>query len=86
MSPRSLGELLEQLESSGRLSRVAVEVAADGEIAELTRRVAQGHDRALLFEKVAARPYPLVTNLLGSPQRICAALGCGSKSRSTPSR
>lgn len=73
----SLADFLEDLEQQGQLARVEAEVDPAGEIAEITRRVAQRGGPALLFERVAGCSVPVVTNLLGSPVRLAKALGVG---------
>jgi 4-hydroxy-3-polyprenylbenzoate decarboxylase len=73
-----LVEFLEGLDQSGDLSRVEVEVDADLEIAEVTRRVASSHGPAVLFGHVKDRALPVVTNLLGTEKRICHALGAAT--------
>lgn len=77
MSYRSLAEFLEALSESGELSRVEATVNADLEAAEITRRVAAAGGQSVLLAALAGRDMPVVTNLLGSPQRICRALGVG---------
>jgi len=72
---RSLGEFLKELESRGDLVRVTRPVSRDLEITEVTQRVLRADGPALLFENVPGASMPVVTNLLGSPRRIAAALG-----------
>ena len=75
---RSLGDFLTALEASGDLVRVRRPVARDLEITEVTQRVLRADGPALLFENVPGATMPVVTNLLGSPRRIAAALGAES--------
>ncbi|MGA7475834.1 MAG: menaquinone biosynthesis decarboxylase [Thermoplasmata archaeon] len=75
MTFRSLGEFLSALESRGDLVRVTRPVSRDLEITEVTQRVLRADGPALLFENVPGASMPVVTNLLGSPRRIAAALG-----------
>ena len=75
---RSLGEFLTALESRGDLVRVTRPVSRDLEITEVTQRVLRADGPALLFENVPGASMPVVTNLLGSPRRIAAALGAES--------
>jgi 4-hydroxy-3-polyprenylbenzoate decarboxylase len=72
---RSLGEFLTALESRGDLVRVTRPLSRDLEITEVTQRVLRADGPALLFENVPGASMPVVTNLLGSPRRIAAALG-----------
>jgi 4-hydroxy-3-polyprenylbenzoate decarboxylase len=72
---RSLGEFLSALESRGDLVRVTRPVSRDLEVTEVTQRVLRADGPALLFENVPGASMPVVTNLLGSPRRIAAALG-----------
>jgi len=74
----SLGEFLSALESRGDLVRVKRPVSRDLEITEVTQRVLRSDGPALLFENVPGASMPVVTNLLGSPRRIAAALGAES--------
>jgi 4-hydroxy-3-polyprenylbenzoate decarboxylase len=71
----SLAEFVEGLAAAGELSRVLIEVDAELEIAEITRRVVQARGPALLFNRVQGRLAAVVTNLLGTPERACRALG-----------
>jgi 4-hydroxy-3-polyprenylbenzoate decarboxylase len=75
---QSLGEFLSALESRGDLVRVTRPVSRDLEITEVTQRVLRADGPALLFENVPGASMPVVTNLLGSPRRIAAALGAKS--------
>ena len=72
---RSLGEFLTELETRGDLVRVTRPVSRDLEVTEVTQRVLRADGPALLFENVPGATMPVVTNLLGSPRRIAAALG-----------
>jgi 4-hydroxy-3-polyprenylbenzoate decarboxylase len=71
---RPLAEFLEQLDEGGELARISVEVDPVLEISEITSRVAHSGGPALLFENVRGCHLPVLTNLLGSPQRVCRAL------------
>jgi 4-hydroxy-3-polyprenylbenzoate decarboxylase len=75
---QSLGEFLSALEARGDLVRVTRPVSRDLEITEVTQRVLRADGPALLFENVPGATMPVVTNLLGSPRRIAAALGADS--------
>ena len=75
MAYSSLGEFLSELDHRGDLLRVTRPVSRDLEITEVTQRVLRADGPALLFENVPGASMPVVTNLLGSPRRIAAALG-----------
>jgi len=75
---RSLGDFLSVLESRGDLVRVTRPVSRDLEVTEVTQRVLRADGPALLFENVPGSSMPVVTNLLGSPRRIAAALEADS--------
>jgi 4-hydroxy-3-polyprenylbenzoate decarboxylase len=78
MSLTCLDEFLVQLESVGDLLRIETEVDPVLEIAEITRRVCRGGGAAIRFERVRGHETPVVTNLLGTPERLAAALEIGS--------
>lgn len=78
MTFRSLGEFLEQLAAAGELVRVSAPVDAALELAEITDRVGKSVGPALLFDQVIGQRFPVVTHLLGSPARLCQALGLTS--------
>jgi len=77
MAYRNLNEFISELEQSGDLVRVAVEVDPELEITEIANRVmkSEGGGKALLFEKVKGSKLPLLINALGSKERMCRALG-----------
>jgi len=70
-----LPDLLEELEQARELVRVEAEVDPVLEVAEVTDRAAEAG--ALLFGSVRGHDLPVLTNLLGQPERICRALGAG---------
>ena len=76
---KSLRDYIERLESAGELVRIGTPVSTDGEIAEITDRFskAEGGGKALLFENTASG-FPVLTNMMGSEQRIALALGVES--------
>ncbi|MDE6778194.1 MAG: menaquinone biosynthesis decarboxylase [Alistipes sp.] len=71
-----LRAFLERLEREGELVRVAAQVSAEEEIAEITDRMSKsaGGGKALLFENTGTE-FPVVTNMFGSPRRMALALG-----------
>ena len=64
-----------ELERTGQLRRVTVEVDPCLEISEIAQRVVREEGPALLFERVRGASFPLVMNLFGSMRRIELALG-----------
>ncbi len=57
------------------LVEVAAPVDARLEIAEIHRRVIAAGGPALLFTRVEGSPYPVVTNLFGTAERVALAFG-----------
>ncbi|MFG1529997.1 MAG: menaquinone biosynthesis decarboxylase [Thermoplasmata archaeon] len=72
---RSLGEFLDALDARGDLIRVRTPISRDLEIAEVTQRVIAARGPALLFEQVKGATMPVVTNLLGTADRIAFGIG-----------
>ena len=72
-----LTDFLADLEKRRLLARVAEPVSPDLEIAAVTDRACKspGGGPALLFEKPAGHDIPVVSNLYGSMERMCLALG-----------
>ena len=64
-----------ELERTGQLRRVTVEVDPRLEVSEIVQRVVREEGPALLFERVRGAAFPLVMNLFGSRRRIELALG-----------
>ena len=64
-----LPEFLALLEREGELKRVSVEVDPRFEITEIATRVVKAGGPALLFERLAGSPYPLVIKLFGTDRR-----------------
>ncbi len=77
MASSHLLQYISQLESIGDLSRISVHVDPILEIAAITNRVCKGSGggAALLFEHPAGSHFQVATNLFGSPERVCRALG-----------
>ncbi len=74
-APSDLRVFLAELERAGDLVRVAAEVDADLELAEVHRRVIAAGGPALLFERVRGRSFRVATNLFGSRSRVELAFG-----------
>lgn len=76
MSPlHNLREHLELLRRAGQLAEVAAPVDPCEELAEIHRRVIAAGGPALLFTNVIGSPYPVVTNLFGTAERVDMAFG-----------
>ncbi|TCS84139.1 menaquinone biosynthesis decarboxylase [Tepidibacillus fermentans] len=76
MAYRDLREYIQDLERNGLLKRIRTEVDPELEIAEITDRVSKmpGGGPALLFENVKGYDIPVLTNAMGSYDRIKLAL------------
>ncbi|MGD1075315.1 MAG: menaquinone biosynthesis decarboxylase, partial [Thermodesulfovibrionales bacterium] len=76
MAYKDLRAFVAVLEKRGLLQRVAAEVDPLLEIAEITDRMCKSPKggKALFFEKIKGSPYPVVTNLFGSFERMALAL------------
>src|SRR5947207_197420 len=72
-----LNDFLADLDKRRLLARISEPVSPDLEIAAVTDRACKspGGGPALLFEKPAGFDMPTVTNLYGSNERMCLALG-----------
>ncbi|GAB7387507.1 menaquinone biosynthesis decarboxylase [Bacillaceae bacterium] len=77
MAFRDLREFIAGLEERGWLKRIKTEVDPELEISEITDRVSKmkGGGYALLFENVKGYDIPVLTNAMGSYERISLALG-----------
>lgn len=69
MGYRNLRECVVDLERAGQLVRVDREVDPHLEAAEVHRRVYRAGGPAVLFTKVKGTPFPMVSNLFGTPAR-----------------
>jgi 4-hydroxy-3-polyprenylbenzoate decarboxylase len=76
MAYKDLRDFLKHLEDRGLLKRIAAEVDPILEISEITDRMCKspGGGNALFFERVKGSPYPVVTNIFGSFERMALAL------------
>jgi len=72
-----LNAFIADLDKRRLLARIAEPVSPDLEIAAVTDRTSKlpGGGRALLFEQPAGFDIPVVSNLYGSMERMCLALG-----------
>jgi len=71
----SLRTFLDLLTRENQLQEIKTEVDPNLELAEIHRRVIDDGGPALLFSRVKGSPYPVVTNLFGTVQRIDMAFG-----------
>lgn len=74
MPLEDVGGLIAALEKEGELRRVAAQVSADLEIAEVLRRVMYAGGPAVLFEDVEGSDMPVLGNAFGSDRRMRIAL------------
>ena len=77
---RDLNDFLSALDAQGLLTRVRDEVSPDLEIGAVTDRACKstGGGPALLFERPTGHSIPVATNVFGSMERVCMALGVRS--------
>src|SRR5687768_185652 len=75
-----INDFIADLDKRGLLSRIRESVNPDLEIAAVTDRVCKlrGGGPGLLFERPSGFDMPVATNLFGSIERMCLALGAGS--------
>lgn len=69
MTYRTLAHCVSDLERTGQLLRIADEVSATLEIAEIQRRVYRRAGPALYFERIRGCSFPMVSNLFGTIER-----------------
>lgn len=75
MGFRNLRQWIEALRKDKQLAVVDVPVDPYLELAEIHRRVIEEGGPALLFTNVKGTPFPVVTNLFGTPRRVEMAFG-----------
>ncbi|MDA0190649.1 MAG: 4-hydroxy-3-polyprenylbenzoate decarboxylase [Proteobacteria bacterium] len=78
MKYNDLRDFIAQLEKTGELRRVGVEVDPRLEMTEICDRVLRAGGPAVLFEKPKGHAIPVLANLFGTPRRV--ALGMGEES------
>ncbi len=78
MKYHDLRDFIAQLEKTGELKRVGVEVDPRLEMTEICDRVLRAGGPAVLFEKPKGHAIPVLANLFGTPRRV--ALGMGEES------
>ncbi len=69
----NLRQFISALRSQKNIIDIHCEVDPHLELAEIHRRVAAVNGPALLFHRVKNSPFPVATNLFGSPKRIATA-------------
>jgi 4-hydroxy-3-polyprenylbenzoate decarboxylase len=77
---KDLPSFLKHLEQTDQLKRISHTVSTNLELTEISRRVLAQGGPALLFENVTRHdgsksPYPVLTNLFGTIERVAAGLG-----------
>jgi UbiD family decarboxylase len=77
-----LRSFINVLEERNLLRRVGAEVDWDLEIGVIQRRVFDRSGPALLFERVRGSRWPLVSGVLGTPERYALALSCDAQMKS----
>jgi 4-hydroxy-3-polyprenylbenzoate decarboxylase len=70
MGYRNLAECVADLQATGRLVRIELEVDPELEAAAIHRRVCAAGGPALLFTRVKGCDFPMVSNLFGTRERI----------------
>jgi 4-hydroxy-3-polyprenylbenzoate decarboxylase len=75
MKYADLRDFLAQLERTGELHRVAVEVSPRLEMTEICDRTLRAGGPALLFERPSGHDIPVLGNLFGTPGRVARAMG-----------
>ena len=78
MRYKDLRDFIAQLERSGELRRVAVEVDPNLEITEICDRTLKRGGPALLFERPKGHDIPVLGNLFGTTERVALAMGAES--------
>ncbi|MGD1983196.1 MAG: 4-hydroxy-3-polyprenylbenzoate decarboxylase [Chromatiaceae bacterium] len=78
MKYRDLRDFMSQLESRGKLRRIATEIDPHLEMTEICDRTLRMAGPALLFENPKGHTIPVLGNLFGTPERV--ALGMGEES------
>jgi 4-hydroxy-3-polyprenylbenzoate decarboxylase len=69
MSYKNLRAAVNDLEKTGQLRRIKIQIDPDLEMAEIHRRVYDAQGPALLFENVKGSPFQAVSNIYGTYER-----------------
>lgn len=75
MKYKDLRDFILQLEKTGELKRVSVEVDPYLEITEICDRTLKREGPALLFENPKGSEIPVLANLFGTPRRVAMGMG-----------
>jgi 4-hydroxy-3-polyprenylbenzoate decarboxylase len=75
MKYSDLRSFVSQLEATGDLKRIGVEVSPRLEMTEICDRVLRAGGPALLFERPTGHEIPVLANLFGTVRRVAAAMG-----------
>ncbi len=75
MKYHDLRDFIAQLERTGQLKRIGVEVDPRLEMTEISDRVLKAGGPALLFERPRGHAMPVLTNLFGTGERVAWAMG-----------
>ena len=75
MKYKDLRDFIAQLEQSGQLKRIGVEIDPRLEMTEIADRVLKAGGPALLFEKPKGYGMPVLANLFGTPERVAQGMG-----------
>ncbi|MGE5523505.1 MAG: 4-hydroxy-3-polyprenylbenzoate decarboxylase [Rhodospirillaceae bacterium] len=75
MKYRDLRDFIAQLERTGQLKRIGIEVDPRLEMTEICDRVLKAGGPALLFECPKGQAMPVLANLFGTPERVAQAMG-----------
>ena len=78
MKYHDLRDFIAQLEQTGQLKRIGVEVDPRLEMTEISDRVLKAGGPALLFERPRGHAMPVLTNLFGTGDRVAWAMGQSS--------
>ena len=78
MKYHDLRDFIAQLEQTGQLKRIGVEVDPRLEMTEISDRVLKAGGPALLFERPRGHAMPVLTNLFGTGERVAWAMGQSS--------
>ncbi|MBW8459243.1 MAG: 4-hydroxy-3-polyprenylbenzoate decarboxylase [Thiobacillus sp.] len=78
---RDLRDFIAQLEKTGELKRIAVEVDPRLEMTEIADRVLRAGGPALLFENPKGSTIPVLANLFGTVKRVALGMGEDDPSR-----
>lgn len=75
MKYKDLRDFITQLEKSGELKRIPIEVDPNLEVTEICDRTLKKAGPALLFEHPKGSEIPLLANLFGTPRRVAMGMG-----------